>query len=101
MSKFFFFAVLAVFAALPSVAHATDNWWFEDSVGTSATVYEQDFSSGNGFISGAYGFVAKTSNYGKTWTDISTGNSAHFGIVYYGGDAYVVGSSGLLKKYSS
>ncbi|MBI4437656.1 hypothetical protein HY631_01760 [Candidatus Uhrbacteria bacterium] len=96
-----FVSLFIFFAAVPSVARAADNWWFEDSVGTSGVLYSEDFSSGNGYISGASGFVAKTSDYGKSWTDISTGSSTFYGVAYYGGDAYAVGGSGLLKKYSS
>lgn len=93
-------AVVALLV-LPSLTHAADNWWFEDSVGSSGAIYAEDFSSGNGFISGASGFVAKTSDYGKSWTDISTGTSSILGVVYYGGDAYAVGASGVLKKYTT
>ncbi|MBI5794393.1 hypothetical protein HZA87_04940 [Candidatus Uhrbacteria bacterium] len=50
---------------------------------------------------GRNGFTAKTTDYGKTWTDISDGTSAYYSVTAYGAAMLATGASGLLRNYST
>lgn len=99
MRKVFVLSLL-LFLFIPSFTYAA---WFEDDVGTSLnTVYSVSFNGSTGYASGRTGFVAKTTDYGKTWTDISIPITENvYSVADYGNNAIAVTSGGDLYLYDS
>lgn len=99
MASKILFVLGAIFLfSFPSITHAA---WFEDDVGTSSgTVYSVFFDGSTGYVSGRSGFVAKTTDYGKTWTDISISVTENvYAVAGYGNNAIAVTSGGDLYLY--
>jgi len=89
---------------------STDNgasWSYPNNyaTGTATNLYECEFLDANtGFIGGGYGFLAKTTNGGSTWTTIDNPmaqlsnkhiNAMH---IYDANNIYAGGSSGIIMK---